>query len=73
MRHFSFVAFFTQKPFYNNDNYQRGLNYMLTYLKQNDNPKKVNSSRHVLVRALKKYPHKIVFYALNLVFYLSPF
>ena len=73
MRHVSFVAFFTQKPFYNNDDYQRGLNYMLSYLKQNDNPKKVNSSRHFLVRILKQYPHKIVFYALNLVFYLSPF
>lgn len=72
MRHFSFVAFFTQKPFYGNGNYQKALDYMLSYLKKNDNPKKINSSRHALVRVLRRYPYKTVFYMLNFIFYLSP-
>jgi glycosyltransferase involved in cell wall biosynthesis len=73
MRHFSFIAFFTQKPFYADKNYQRGLEYMLLYLKQNNNPEKVDSSRYFLIKVLKKYPYKPVFYALNFIFYCSPF
>ncbi len=73
MRHFSFVAFFTQKPFYGDSNYQKALNSMLYYLNQHDNPKNVKSSRHVVVRILKRHPYKIVFYALNAILYLAPF
>jgi len=73
MRHFSFVAFLTQKPFYNDFNYKKCLNYMLYYLKQHDTPKNVKSSRHVLVRILKIFPYKVVFYQLNLILRLSPF
>ena len=73
MRQFSFIAFFTQKPFYTDDKYQRGLDYMLSYLKHNNIPNHLDSSRYFLVKALKKYPYKPMFYALNLIFYWSPF
>lgn len=74
LRHRAFTGFFILKPFYSNNDYQKGLNYMLSYLKQNDNPKKnTGSSRHILVRILKIFPYKVVFYSLNLIFYLSPF
>lgn len=73
MRCLSFIAFFTQKPFYRDDNYQKTLNYMLSYLKQNNIPKNIQSSRYFLVKTLKKFPYKVVFYALNIIFYLSPF
>lgn len=73
MRHFSFVLFFVQKPFYSDNNYQKGLNYMLSYLKHNDTIKNTDSTRYILVKILKFFPYKIVFYTLNFVFYLSPF
>jgi len=73
MRQYSFIAFFTQKPFYTDDKYQRGLDYMLLYLKRHEIPDKLDSSRYFLVKLLKKYPYKPVFYVLNLIFYWSPF
>jgi len=53
MRYINFIAFIRRKPFYNDDNYKKGLNYILSYLKQDNIFKSIYIMSKVMVYIVK--------------------